>query len=57
MLAYVPTIGESETATYYNNWLDADVSVRQVQTGEYPLPAKSFYVKKMEKVIVGAVSN
>lgn len=32
-------------------------SVRQVQTGEYPLPVKSFYAKKMGKAIVGAEIN
>ena len=42
VLAYVPTIGESETATYYNNWLDADVFGTASTNGRIPSSGKVF---------------
>lgn len=42
MLAYVPTIGESEAATYYNNWLNADVFGTASTNGRIPSSGKVF---------------
>lgn len=42
VLAYVPTIGESEAATYYNNWLNADVFGTASTNGRIPSSGKVF---------------
>ena len=42
VLAYIPTIGDSETTTYYNNWLDADNFGTATTTGRIPFSGKVF---------------
>lgn len=42
VLAFVPTIGESEAATYYNNWLNADVFGTASTNGRIPSSGKVF---------------